>query len=120
MTAWVLQVFIMVPGLGSLAKAGNLHTVLTVDRLATSVARTSPTILLAASTTGSNPFDFNTNPGRMPAGAGMFGPQVGAIPEEPGSFPIFFPDQGAGYLGGPRGSGSLYRRCPWGGFDCDL
>lgn len=120
MTAWVLQTFIVILGLNGLATAAKPPEHLTVGRLAASVAPTSLAILLAASTTSTNPFDFNTNPGRMPAGVGILGPSIGAMPEPTGSFPLLIPDRGGGNLNGPRGLGNPYRRCPLGGFDCNL
>ncbi len=109
MTAGVLSIFIVILAVGGLATAAKAPADITVNQFTTSVEQASPAVRLAQST---------TSPGTMLGGAGLFGPGVGAIRGGTGGFPFMFQDE-LGLQNAPPVKSSTYRRCPWGGFDCD-
>ncbi len=108
----MLLIFTLILGTGSLATAAKSLTDFTLNQFAASVEQTSPAVRLAQFT--------NPPAGTMLGGAGMFAPPD--IINAPGgsggmyTYPDLEPDV---WIAPPR-IYNPYRRCPYGGFDCDL
>jgi hypothetical protein len=112
LTAGVLLAFIVIVGVGSLATAAKLPADFTVNQTTGSVDQTPPPIRLAQFT--------NPPAGTMLGGAGIFAPP-GLLNPPGGSGGMYFvPDPEYGVPLAPVPAASPYRRCPYGGFDCDL
>jgi hypothetical protein len=112
LTAGVLMVFTAILAVGNIATAAKSPADFTVNQFTASVDRPSAAVQLAQFT--------NPPAGTMLGGAGIFAPP-GILNPPGGSGGMFFvPDPEYGVPLAPVPAASPYRRCPYGGFDCDL
>lgn len=112
MTAGMLLIFTAILGVGSVATAAKSPVDFTVNQTTGSVDQTSPPIRLAQFT--------NPPTGTMLGGAGIFAPPGLINPPGASGGMYFVPDPESGVPIAPSPVSSPYRRCPYGGFDCDL
>ena len=105
MMGWVSLIFNVVLGVGSFAAAAKSPAGLAVDQFTASVQQLSPPVRLAAQNT-------TQTPGKMLAGAGLFGPAGTISPGEAGGILFFFLDREGDVLVPPPAPAddSPYRR----------
>jgi hypothetical protein len=108
----MLLIFTAIPAMGSVATAANSPEDFSMNKFTVSVKQTSPPVRLAQFT--------NPPAGWMLGGAGIFAPPGIINPPGVSGGMFFVPEQESDVPITPRTVNNPYRRCPYGGFDCDL